>query len=95
MVSSKIHLSCISRQFNTLSDKKQTTKGTSTNFQKMLSPSCIILRIQRQMANCVDLDEVAQYETPHHDLCCLQIPLFSSLVFKVLIKVMGGVWERK
>ena len=31
-------------------------------------------------ANSVDLDEVAHYEPPHQDLCCLQIQLFSSLV---------------
>ena len=37
------------------------------------------------MANSVDLDEVALYEPPHQDLCCLQIQLFSSLVFKGLI----------
>ena len=31
-------------------------------------------------ANSVDLDEVAHYEPPHQDLCCLQIQLFLSLV---------------
>ena len=35
-------------------------------------------------ANSVDLDEVAHYEPPHQDLCCLQIQLFSSLVLKEL-----------
>ena len=52
----------------------------------MLSPSYIILRFLRQSLNSVDLDEVAHYEPPHQDLCCLQIMLFSSLVagfFKV------------
>ena len=29
------------------------------------------------MANSVDLDEVAHYETTHQDLNCLQIQLFS------------------
>ena len=32
---------------NSLTTKKQMTKFLSANFQKMLSPSCIILRIQR------------------------------------------------
>ena len=32
--------------FNSLTTKKQTTKFSSANFQKMLSPSYIILRIQ-------------------------------------------------
>ena len=30
-------------------------------------------------ANSIDLDEVAHYEPPHKDLCCLQFHLFSSL----------------
>ena len=36
------------------------------------------------MANSVGLDEVAQYEPPHQDLHCLQIPLFLSLILKEL-----------
>ena len=32
----------------------------------------------------MDLDEVAHFEPPHHDLCCLQIQLFSSLVLDEL-----------
>ena len=42
------------------------------------------MRIQRLEANSIDLDEVAHYEPPHQDLCCLQIQLFSFLVFKEL-----------
>ena len=34
------------------------------------------------MANSVDLDEVAHHEPSHHDLCCLQIRVFSSLILK-------------
>ena len=30
----------------------------------------------------MDLDEVAHYEPPHQDLCCLQFQLFSSMVLK-------------
>ena len=65
-----------------LTTKKQTTKFSSANFQRMLSPSYIILRIQRlkgnqcrssARANSVDLDEVAHYEPPHENLRCLQI----------------------
>ena len=32
---------------NSLITKKQTTKFLSANFQKMFSPCCIILRVQR------------------------------------------------
>ena len=56
--------------------QKQTTKFLSANFQKMLSPSCIILR----RANSVDLDEVALYEPPDKDLRCLQMQLLLSLI---------------
>ena len=52
----------------------------------MLSPSYIILRIQRLEANSVDLDEVAHHEPPHQDPRCLQIHLYSSLVLKEVIK---------
>ena len=42
------HLGTIgSHSFNYLSAKKQMTKFTSVNFQKMSGPSCIILIIQR------------------------------------------------
>ena len=34
------------------------------------------------MANSVDLDEVAHYEPPHQDLCCLRVQLILSLVLK-------------
>ena len=34
-------------QLNSLTTEKQTLKFSSANFQKMLSPSYIILRIQR------------------------------------------------
>ena len=32
-----------------------------------------------ERANSVDLDEVAHYEPPHQDLCCLQIQLIFRL----------------
>ena len=50
----------------------------------MLSPSYIILRIQRPGGNSVDLDEVAHDESSHQDLHCLQIQLFSSVALKEL-----------
>ena len=62
--------SLIASNFNSLTTEKQTTKFSSANFQKMLNPSYIILRIQRLMANSIDLDEVA-HEPPHQDLRCL------------------------
>ena len=45
----------------------------------------MILRIQRLEGKQLDLDEVAHYELPHQDLCCLQIQLFLSLVLKELM----------
>ena len=70
----------------TLTTKMQTTKFSSANFQNILSPSYIILRIQRleQCISSVYLDEVAHDEPPHLDLRCLLIQLFSSLVLKEL-----------
>ena len=65
---------------NSLITKKQTTKFLSSNSQNMLSPSYIILRIQRLEGKHVDLDEMANFEPPHKDLRCLRIQLFSSLV---------------
>ena len=62
--------------------KKQTTKFTSVNFHKTLSPRYIILRIEDTRANSVDLNEVAHDEPPHQDLRFLQIQQFSSLVKK-------------
>ena len=64
---------------NSLTTKMQTTKVSSANFQKMLSPSLIILRIRRLEANSVDLDEVAHYEPPHQDLRSLQILVLKEL----------------
>ena len=74
---------------NSLTTKRQTTKFSSANLQKVLTPTYIILRIQRlegrhMRADSVDLDEMAYYEPPHQDLHCLQIQLFSSLVVKEL-----------
>ena len=70
--------------FNSFTTKKQTTKFSSANFQKLLSPSYIMLRIQRLDGKQCRIDEVAHYEPPHQDLHCLQIQLFSSLVIKKL-----------
>ena len=77
----------ISALFNYFTTKKQTTKFSSANFQKMLSSSYIILRFQDQRANSVDLDEVAHDEPPHQDLRCLQTQLFSSLIVKELMLI--------
>ena len=70
---------------NSLTTKKQTTKFSFANFQKMLSPSYIILSIQRLEDKRCNLDEVAHNEPPHQELRCLQIQLLSSLVLKELI----------
>ena len=42
-----LHSFVTEKRFNSLTTKKQTTKFSSANFQKMLSPSYIILRIQK------------------------------------------------
>ena len=67
---------------NSLTTKKQTTKFSSANFQKLLRKRFITLRIQRLEGNFVDFDDVAHHEPPHQDLCCLQIQLYSSLALK-------------
>ena len=69
---------------NSFTTKKHMSKFSSANFQKLLSPSYIVLRNQRLEGKQVDLDEVAHFEPPHLDLCCLQIPLFSSPVLEEL-----------
>ena len=60
---------------NSSTTKKQMAKFSSANFQKKLSPSYIILRIQR-LEGSVDLDEVAHFEPPHQVIPCLQIQFF-------------------
>ena len=71
---------------NFLTTKQRKTKFSPANFQKMLSPSYVILRIQRlQGKQCRSRYEVAHHEPPHQDLHCLQIQLFSSLVLKELM----------
>ena len=80
----RIVLVCV----NSLTTEKHTTKFSSANFsKKKLNPCYFIMRIQRQRANSVDLDEVAHYEPPHQDLHCLQMQLFSSLVLRYKISV--------
>ena len=69
---------------------KQTAKVSSAKFQKMLSPSYVILKIQRLEGKSVDLDEVMKWHTepPHHDLRCLQIQLYLSLILKDLANIL-------
>ena len=69
--------------FNSLATKKEMTKFSSANFQKMLSPSYIIENSKtRGQANSVDLAEVVHDEPPQQNLRCLQIQRFLSLVLK-------------
>ena len=70
--------------FNSFTTKNQTTKFSSANFQKMFSPSYIMLRFQRLDGKQCRTDEVAHYEPSNQDLHCLQIQLFSSQVVKKL-----------
>ena len=81
----------MSQCINSLTTKKQTTKFLSANFQikKIKSMLYHIESSKTKGANSVDLDEVAQFEPPHQDLCCLQIQLFSSLVLKELNRDSG------
>ena len=65
---------------------KQTTEFSYANFQKILSSSYIVLRIQRPEGNSVDLNEMAHFEPHHQDLRCLQIQLFSCPFLKGLRK---------
>ena len=65
---------------NSLATKKPT-EFSFANFQKMLSPSYIIWRIQR--ANSVDPDEVAHNEPPHQDYIVCKFSYFLPLVLKV------------
>ena len=51
----------------------------------MLSPSNIILRIQRLVGKQCRSRRVARYEPPHQDICCLQIQLYLSPVLKELM----------
>ena len=69
-----------------LTTKKQTTKFSSANFKKMLSPSYIILRIQRLESKQCRCRWGGSLWAPHQDLRCLQIQLFLSLVLKELMK---------
>ena len=43
--------------------------------------------------NSEDLDEVAHYEPPHQNLCCLQTQLFSPLVLKEVILKLQPVYD--
>ena len=75
--------------FNSLTTKKQRTKFRLQILKKMLSPSYIILRIQRlECKQCR-----SRWGGSHQDLCCLQIQLFSSLVVKELIKRTVFSWN--
>ena len=45
----------------------------SANFKKYFTQAVAYWGFKDKQANNVDLDEAAQYEQPHLDLCCLQI----------------------
>ena len=71
---------------NSFTTKKQMTKFSSANFQKICNPSYISYwEFKDHRANSVDLDEVAHDEPPHQDLYCLQIQLFWSVLVKELM----------
>ena len=53
--------------------------------KEMVSPSNIIMRIQRLECKQCSLHAVAHFEPPHQGVRCLQFELFSSLVFKDLM----------
>ena len=53
----------------------------------MFCQSYIILRIQREVGQSVDPDEMVHNEQPHQDLHCLQMQLFVSQMFKVLMVI--------
>ena len=65
--------------------QKSSGKIFICRFSKMVSPSFIILRIQRLEDKQCRSGEVA-HEPPHQGLYCLQIQLFLSLVLKEILK---------
>ena len=67
---------------NSFTTKMQMTKFSFANFQKMLSPSNMILRIQRLEGKQCSSRGRGSYEPPHQDRRCLQMQLFSYLVLK-------------
>ena len=58
---------------------KQTIKLCLQNFKKMFGPCRYHIENTKKRANSVETDEVAHYEPPQLDLCCLKIQLFSYL----------------
>ena len=61
---------------NSLTTKKQISKFSSANFRNCYVQAISYCEFNYQMANSVDLDEVAPYEPPHQDLRCLQFSYF-------------------
>ena len=59
---------------NTLSAKKADDKICLPNFKIVLSK--LYHTENSRLDDSVDIDEVADYEPLHHDLCCVQIQLF-------------------
>ena len=48
------------------------------NFQKKVKSKLYHIENSKTRKQTVDLDEVAHYEPPHLDLCCLQMQLFQQ-----------------
>ena len=73
---------------STLNSQKAEDKIYVCKFSKKVKSKLYhIENFKDQRANSVDQDEVAHYEPPHRDLCCLQIQLFLSLVLNSSHKV--------
>ena len=76
----KIYSDLPGRIFNSFNYHKADDKIFVCQFSKNVKSKlyCIDNSKTREQ-NSVDLDEVAHYEPPYQDLCCLQIQLFWSL----------------
>ena len=66
----------MNNKLNSLTTKKQTTKFTSANFQKMLRPSYIILRIQRLEGKQCRSRAISRFTRDHYEPAHEDLPYF-------------------
>ena len=57
-------------------------KLLSANLSKYFTSKLYHIENLKIRGQTVDLDEVAHYEPPRQDICCLRIHIFSPVVFK-------------
>ena len=76
----------VGNQHLTFNYQKADDKIFVCEFSNIVKYKLCQIKNSKTRANSVDLDEVAHDEQAHQDLRCLQIQLFSSLVFKEFTK---------